>query len=1480
MEQQHQQLPPTGFPTEFGLYHSEQEHDACGVGLVADLNRHPSRRIVEMGLKILCKLMHRGAAGSDPDTGDGAGILLSIPDTFFRARVPFTLPEAGRYAVAMLFDGRQESAAIEAEIRSRGLNFLGWRDVPVNPDAVGAAARRTQPLIRQCFAGMGETADPKEFERRLFVVRRVLEKRFPHITFCSFSRTAIVYKGLMLATQLEKFYPDLADPLFAASLVLVHQRFSTNTFPSWPLAHPFRYLAHNGEINTIKGNLNQQRSREPLLDSPLFGEDLAECLPLIDAPVSDSAALDRMLELLVLSGRSLPHAMLMLMPQAWGAKYHLGRDVRAFFEYHSALMEPWDGPAAVAFSDGVNAGAMLDRNGLRPARYALTDDGIFVLASESGVLDIPVQRVVRRGRLRPGEMIWCDLEHHRLIYDREIKNTLARQAPYRRWVEENRISVHGLFDSVTPPPPMEDLQRHLRLFHWSREDVEVIVKPMAQTGYEPIGSMGNDSALAVFSRHHPLLYNYFKQLFAQVTNPPIDPIREELVMSLLTYIGNHGNILEETPEHARLIKLPRPVLTDEDLQRLTHVHVDGFRSATLTMGWRGDLHDALLRLTRRALEEVRAGRRILILSDRALPPGEDPIPALLALGAVHRALVESGLRPPVGLIIQSGEVREVMHYSLLLGFGATAVHPYLALQCVRQLCADGELPLDPARAAENYIHAVDKGLLKIMSKMGISTLRSYRSAQMFEALGLDRSVIDAYFPGTASRIGGLRLEDIARETAERCREAGKGELLESGGEYAWRRDGEEHLWTPRSLALFRQAVQQNDPEAYRRYAEEINQQSERLCTLRGLFRFRKTTPIRLNEVESVSDIVHHFVSGAMSLGSLSPEAHEAIAVAMNRLGGMSNCGEGGEDPLRATPGPAGENRASAIRQVASGRFGVTADYLAGARELQIKMAQGAKPGEGGQLPGYKVDAEIARVRHSTPGVTLISPPPHHDIYSIEDLAQLISDLRNVNPEARISVKLVSEVGVGTIAAGVAKADADVILISGHDGGTGASPLTSIKHAGMPWELGLAEAQQTLVLNRLRGRVRLQVDGQLKTGRDVVIGALLGAEEFGFATTLLVCLGCVMMRRCHANSCPVGVATQDPELRRCFRGKPEYIENFLLLLAAEVREILASLGLRSLSEAVGRSDLLETSEAEAFFKTRNLDFSRIFERADHDVVRFEKAVPRLSGFDARLLIPALRETLKNGMPAQLELPIANVDRSCGAGLSGEIARRFGARGLPEGTIRIRLNGCAGQSFGAFLAPGVTLELAGDANDFVGKGLSGGTIIIHPPAEAGFDPAANVIAGNVVGYGATSGKIFLNGQAGERFAIRNSGCTMVLEGGGDHGCEYMTGGRVAVLGSVGVNFGAGMSGGIAYVYDCDNDFDLKCNLDTVDLESILPGSDDEKELTALIRAHLAATGSPRAAQILKDWNAERSRFVKVCPVEYRKQIAARTALTGAR
>ncbi len=1463
-----------GLPTECGLYHPGNEHDSCGVGLVADLHCRPSRQIVEMGLEVLNKLMHRGASGSDPDTGDGAGILTSLPDTFFRACVPFSLPERGRYAVAMIFGGEDASDAIEKELEFRGFVVLGWRTVPVNPDAIGKAARRTQPAIRQCFVGTGGSTDPKAFDRQLFVARRVLEKKFPHITFCSFSRTSIVYKGLMLATQLEKFFPDLAEPLFNSPLALVHQRFSTNTFPSWAMAHPFRYLAHNGEINTIKGNLNQQRAREMSLKSPLFGDALKECLPLIDAPTSDSAALDRMLELLVLSGRTLPHAMLMLIPQAWGAKYHLGRDVRAFFEYHSALMEPWDGPAAVAFSDGINAGAMLDRNGLRPARYALTDDGIFVLASESGVADLPAGHVLRRGRLSPGEMIWCDLENHRLVDDREIKNTLARQAPYRRWVEENRITVHGLFDSVMPPPPMSDLRRRLNIFHWSREDVEVIVKPMALNGYEPTGSMGNDSAMAVFSHRHPLLYNYFKQLFAQVTNPPIDPIREELVMSLVTYIGNHGNILEETPEHARLIKLPRPVLTDEDLQRLTHVRIDGFNSFVLKTGWNGDLRESLDLLAKTAKDKVLSGQRILILSDRDLPHGDVPMPALLALGAVNRALVNAGLRPPVGLIVQSGEVREVMHYALLLGFGATAIHPYLALQCVRQLCADGNIPLDPAKATENYIHAVDKGLLKIMSKMGISTLRSYRSAQMFEAVGLDQSVIDSYFPGTTSRIGGLRLEDIARETAERCEKAERRKLLTSGGEYAWRLDGEQHLWTPQSLTLFRRAVQNNDAEVYRQYADEINNQSGRPCTLRSLFRFRRGEPIPVEDVESAEVIVRRFVSGAMSLGSLSPEAHEAIAVAMNRLGAMSNCGEGGEDPLRATPGAHGERRDSAIRQVASGRFGVTLEYLAGARDLQIKMAQGAKPGEGGQLPGYKVDEEIARVRHSTPGVTLISPPPHHDIYSIEDLAQLISDLRNVNPSARISVKLVSEVGVGTIAAGVAKAGADVILISGYDGGTGASPLTSIKHAGLPWELGLAETQQTLVLNHLRSRVKLQVDGQLKTGRDVAIGALLGAEEFGFATTLLVCLGCVMMRHCHTNACPVGVATQDPELRRCFAGKPEYIEHFLLMLASEVRGILATLGLRTLNEAVGRSDLLEVDGAEDFFKIKNINLNNVFKRHSDDSQRFVESPARARGFDARVLIPKLRDTLSTGTPVELEQNIANVDRSCGAGISGEIARRFGAKGLPEGTVRIRLRGCAGQSFGAFLAPGVTLELIGDANDFVGKGLSGGVIIIRAPETAAYVPSESVIAGNVVGYGATAGKIFLNGLVGERFAIRNSGSTIVLEGGGDHGCEYMTGGCVAVLGPVGVNFGAGMSGGIAYVYDCNNDFDLKCNPDTVDLESVPPNSDDESRLLSLIHEHYAATGSQKAACILNNWTAERGRFVKVFPVEYRKQLMAKS------
>ncbi len=1423
------------FPPVTGLYDPTHERDACGIGLVADLNNHASsRRVVELAIGALERLSHRGASGGDPDTGDGAGILTAIPHAFFAGVLPETLPGPGRYAVAMIFGRRHPG--MEILLREEGLSLAAWREVPTRPEAIGRAARESRPEIHQAFVTAGNL-EPGAFDRALFIARRRIEKQCG-ILFCSFSRTSIVYKGLLQAAQLARFYPDLADPAFTSPLALVHQRYSTNTFPAWHLAHPFRYLAHNGEINTIKGNLNHLHAREPLFDSPLFGPKLRDCLPLMDGGESDSAALDRMAELLALAGRSLPHAMLMLMPQAWGPKYYMGNDVRAFFEYHSGLMEPWDGPAAVAFSDGITAGALLDRNGLRPARYTLTRDNLFILASEAGVVDVPAAETARRGRLRPGEMIWCNLPNHRLVFDREIKETLARAKPYRRWLEENRATLRARPEAEPKP---RDLHTDLWRFHWSREDLERIVAPMSETGHEPIGSMGNDAALAVLSPQKPLLYTFFKQLFAQVTNPPIDPIREALVMSLRTTIGNPGNILAETPAHARLVTLPRPTLTDSDLR--------GLGGTTLPLAWSHDLERELNELALSAVSHVRHGERILILSDRDLPEGALPIPALAAAGAVNRALVEHGLRPSAGIIVQSGEVREVMHVALLLGFGATAVHPWLALACVEN--------------PENYLRAIDRGLLKIMSKMGISTLRSYRGAQIFEAVGLDQTVIDACFPGTASRMGGLTFPVIAEAIRSRLASP-PGPLLRSGGDYAFRHDGENHLWSPRTLALFRQAVQEGDPEKYRAYADLINKQGRAACTLRSLFGFRSAGRVPIEAVESVDSILTHFVSGAMSLGSLSPEAHEAIAIAMNRLGAMSNCGEGGEDPAREG------NRASAIRQVASGRFGVTVSYLAGAKELQIKMAQGAKPGEGGQLPGHKVDAGIARVRHSTPGVTLISPPPHHDIYSIEDLAQLISDLRSANPSARISVKLVSEAGIGAVAAGVAKAAADLILVSGHDGGTGASPLSSIKHAGLPWEIGLAETQQTLVLNNLRGRVKLQVDGQLKTGRDVVIGALLGAEEFGFATTLLVCLGCVMMRKCHDNTCPAGIATQDPDLRRCFKGKPRYIENFLRFLAEEVRELLAELGLRSLKEAVGRADLLDTGPALAFFRDRNLDFSRIFTRPAGGPEAFQAAPPREPDYDSLHILPKLGAALRTGEPAVLNLLIGNTGRSCGAALSGEIARRFGPKGLPEGTIDINLTGCAGQSFGAFLAPGVTLTLTGEANDFVGKGLSGGTLVVKAPEGVPFDPAENVIAGNVVGYGATSGRVFLGGQAGERFAIRNSGMTLVLEGGGDHGCEYMTGGRVVALGEVGVNFGAGMSGGIAYVYDRRGDFDLRCNLATVELESVPAGSGSEAELLDLIGEHACLTGSLRARGILANWREERARFVKIFPIEYKRML----------
>ena len=1529
---------------QHGMYDRHFEHDACGVGLVASLDNVASHDIVTHGLTVLKRLMHRGATGNDPETGDGAGLLVQIPDAFFRQRVP-NLPPKGEYGLAMVFGAVGEEAIFESAVRGNGAAVLAWRDVPVVPEAVGPVARRVLPRIRQLFvsfaAGGQGTADGNARERQLYVIRREIEQRLKGGYVCSFSTRTVVYKGLLLAPQVERFYPDLADPAFVSALALVHQRYSTNTFPTWELAHPFRMLAHNGEINTLKGNLNALRAREGDLASPLFGDDLKKVLPLVRDGQSDSASLDNMFELLVAAGRDPAHAMLMLMPQAWGTKYHMGHDVRGFYEYHSALMEPWDGPAAVAFTDGLTAGAALDRNGLRPARWTLTRDNLFVLASETGVLDVDPAAVVRHGRVKPGAMIYLDLPNHRLLEDAEIKTRYARRRPYRRWVEENRIAIQGLFTEIVPSKVSGDLATRQRLFGYTDEDLELILEPMARDGKEPVGSMGNDAALACRSHERRSLFDFFHQLFAQVTNPPIDPIREELVMSLMTYIGNRGNILDETPEHARLIKLRRPVLTDDELARLSKVGDRGYPEATLSTFFSGSLEVALGNLAKRAVEVVGSGAKIVVLSDREaagevekwrsgkvekredapstskpfhLSTVERPLPILLALAAVNRALVEAGLRSSIGLIVQSGEVREVHHFAVLLGYGATAINPYLALETVSAL-----FPADPVRAAANYVQAVDKGLLKIMSKMGISTLRSYRSAQIFEAVGLASEVVDRYFPGTPSRVGGKGFAEIEKDLCEAVeKKSGKAEkcakddkslaaaapstatLLPQGGQYRYRKGTEDHTWMPQTLAAFRQAVRENDAAKFKDYSSAVDAAERRSCTLRGLFRLASETadggqktadkgqgtkanemsaplpsspiplpsPIPLAEVEPVESVLRHFVGGAMSLGSLSPEAHEAIARAFNSIGSMSNSGEGGLNAERF-----GTDADCGIKQVASGRFGVTLDYLRHAKDLQIKLAQGAKPGEGGQLPAHKVNAFVAKLRHAQPGTTLISPPPHHDIYSIEDLAQLIYDLRCANPKARISVKLVSEAGVGTIAAGVAKAHADVVLISGFDGGTGAAPLTSMKHAGLPWELGLAEAQQTLVKNGLRGRVKVQVDGQLKTGRDIVIAALLGAEEFGFGTTLLVALGCVQDRRCHCDTCPVGIATQCAEKRAHFAGKPEHVVNFLRFLAEETREHLAALGLKSLDEAVGRTDLLAQVPG-------GFDFARLFHRETGDAPRFTPGANpyAFDSYDRHELIPAVfgaRDAKPTAAqdpgsagrapsrPIALSRTIRNTDRTVGTELSSALLNRVGAQGLADDAIAVAFTGIAGQSFGAFLAPGLTFSLEGEANDFVGKGLSGGIIAVRPPAHDGFIPEENVIAGNVIAYGATGGKIFLNGQAGERFGIRNSGATLVAEGVGDHGCEYMTGGKVVVLGPTGVNFGAGMTGGVAYVLDAAGDFDLRCNLASIDLTTVEAGSDDERELLALLDEHVRRTGSPLARRILGSWRAYRPAFVKVVP-----------------
>lgn len=1473
--------------------------------MVVNLDGRAEHSIIQQGIKVLVNLLHRGATGADIHTGDGAGILIQMPDAFFRgeaARESIVLPPSGSYGVGMLFLPQSQKLRDECRkkigriVAEEGLEVLHWRTVPVDPSAVGESARAEMPAVQQVIvADAHGKLKGIDLERKLYVIRKRLENESDlpvdgseSFYACSFSCRTIVYKGMMSAQQVPILYADLNDERMTSAVAIVHQRYSTNTFPSWSLAQPFRMLAHNGEINTLRGNRNWMRARERNLRSEIFGEeDIRKIVPVIQESGSDSACLDNVLELLTLGGRDIYHSMMMLMPQAWGSRYPIGPDLHGFFEFHAGIMEPWDGPAAVAFTDGRYVCAALDRNGLRPARYTITRSGFLVLASEAGVLDIPAEDVLERGALRPGQIMVADLETGALLHDKEVKMKVARRQPYRRWVEKNRIAIHGFYNAVgnLKARPAEDLLVRQRLFGYTREDTNTILDSMASSGAEPVGSMGADQPLAVLSEKPQLLYWYFKQLFAQITNPPIDSIREELVMSLMTFIGISDDILNETPAHARLLKLRHPILSDEDLQRVRSLQYSDYQSEILSIGYVPDeknpgkaLEEALENLCTQAEKILRSGKRILILSDRELASNEAPIPALLAVSSVNQHLVNCALRTDRGILVETGEAREVMHMALLLGYGASAICPWLAYESIASMAESSELSakLGAAKAIENYIKALRKGLLKVMSKMGISTLRSYRNAQIFEAVGLSSDFVNRYFPGTASRVGGIGIDGVAREVQLRWKNAVPKQYpanLPVGGQYQLFTTGERHLWTASTITLLQEACRNNDLSTYRRYAELINNQKDAPSTLRGLFTMKPAgDPVPLEEVEPAEDIMKRFVTGAMSFGSLSREAHETLAIAMNRLGAASNSGEGGEDPIRYKRLPNGDSRRSEIKQIASGRFGVTAEYLVNARELQIKIAQGAKPGEGGQLPGHKVDEEIARVRHSTPGVTLISPPPHHDIYSIEDIAQLIYDLRNANDAARVSVKLVSELGVGTIAAGVAKARADMILIAGGDGGTGASPLSSIKHAGAPWEIGLAETQQTLVLNGLRSRVRLQADGQMKTGRDIVIAALLGAEEFGFATGPLVVTGCLMMRKCHTNECPVGVATQDPELRKRFTGKPEHVINFFRFIAGEVRERMASLGFRKMDEMIGRVDLLGTEAAESIWKAHGLDFSKIFHRVEADPSEIRKSIPQSTTLEEALdykLLKEIEPAINEARSITVKSPIRNVNRTAGTLISSRIARKYGHDGLPEDSVTVEFTGTAGQSFGAFAAAGLTLKLEGEANDYLGKGLSGGKLIVHPSKKSSIDPSKNIIAGNVLLYGAISGEVYLNGRAGERFAIRNSGAKVVVEGVGDHGCEYMTGGRVVVLGPTGVNFGAGMSGGIAYVLDEDGNFDNNCNLDTIDLEVL--DEEDSAELRELLEKHHRYTGSPKAGELLADWPHALTQFVKVFPMEYRQALA---------
>jgi len=1483
-----------------GLYDHQYDHDGCGVGAVIKVGGQPSHAIIEQGMQILVNLRHRGAASADDVTGDGAGILFQVPHEFFTVvlqGVGLPLPAPGCYGVGMVFEPKGDQGLaqgcrllLEQAIKHYGMKVLAWRRVPTDPSCLGPIALAAEPAVSQVFVDGCGLAD-WSLQRKLFLARKRAERlireeygqKAKDFYVLSLSNRTICYKGMFMDRQLFDYYPDLVDDRITSAFAIVHQRYSTNTLPNWRLAQPFRCIAHNGEINTLSGNRNSMRAREAKMACKDLTEDRADLLPVIDPETSDSGAFDNVLELLVMAGRSMPHALMMMVPEAFGPKYHISADKRAFYEYHAAIMEPWDGPAAILFTDGQLVGGTLDRNGLRPCRYTVTVDGLVVMASEAGVIDIPPDRTLETGRLRPGHLFLVDTLEGRIISDNEIKSRVSRQRPYRRWLQENRIELRGLFDTPTlPASDHEQIMQRMRAFGYTREELRMILKPMAIHGQEPVGSMGNDIPLAVLSDRPRLLFDYFKQLFAQVTNPAIDPLREGLVMSLMLFTGKKGNLLDETPQHCRQLKLPHPILTNDDIECLRSVRREDFRVVRLDALFDADapepgasLENALEGLIEAAAEAVRKGASMLILSDRKVDAGRAAIPSLLATSAVHHGLVNRGLRTETGIIVESGEPREVMHFCLLCGFGANAVNPYLALEALYDLHRSGELAYEPTQLADNYIAAIKKGILKVMSKMGISTIRSYLYAQLFEAIGLSKELVDRYFTGTTSRIGGVGIDQIAIETIKRHRMAfSQGVVdLDIGGQYAYRRDGERHLWNPQTISKLQHAVRQNDPEAYAQFAQAINEQSRQLYTLRGLLEFTPSQPIPIDQVEPASQIVKRFCTGAMSHGSISKEAHETLAIAMNSIGAMSNTGEGGEDPARYLPSPDGLDRNCAIKQVASGRFGVTINYLAHAKELQIKIAQGAKPGEGGQLPGHKVTEEIARLRYSMPGVTLISPPPHHDIYSIEDLAQLIYDLKCANPDAKVSVKLVAEIGVGTIAAGVAKAGADEVLISGHDGGTGASPWSSIMHAGIPWELGLAEAQQVLVANNLRGRIRVQVDGQLRTGRDVVIAALLGAERFGFGTVALVTLGCTLLRKCHEGMCVFGIATQDPQLRKRFTGRPEYLQRYLFFVAEEVRQWMARLGFRTMDEMIGRVDRLCVRKAVEHWKAKGLDLSAILKVAafgdGRPIRQVAKQPDRLAGHIDWAIYEKVGPALGGGGPVTLRMPIRNVHRAVGTILSNRICLRHGPGGLPDGSIELVFEGTAGQSFGAFLAPGVTLRLVGQANDYLGKGLSGGRIVVQTPPGALYPAHENIIVGNTVLYGATAGQVFINGVAGERFAVRNSGAIAVVEGIGDHGCEYMTGGIVVVLGKTGCNFAAGMSGGVAFVLDQWQLFDTLCNLDMVELETVWQ-QEDKRLLENLIRQHLRWTGSAMAKAILDAWPNMVGKFVKVMPIDYRRAL----------